>query len=94
LIILREHALFLAKDIWLNMVAISLYPPVMWQSTYLPARKTTQTHTYTRHAATDPHILAHVNRDCPDERYLKLKIHISELISKSIEYLPVSHVTL
>ena len=36
-----------------------------------------------RKVTTDPHILAHVNIQCPDERYPKLKIYISELILDS-----------
>jgi len=32
---------------------------------------------------TDPHILAHVNTECPDYRYPKFDIYISELIVDS-----------
>jgi hypothetical protein len=34
-----------------------------------------------RKITTDPHILPHVNVECPDDRYPKLKICISEMIS-------------
>jgi len=37
----------------------------------------------------DPHILAHVNIECPEDRYAKLKIYILELILDSYEYIPV-----
>ena len=33
-----------------------------------------------RKITTDSHILAHVNTECPDGRYPKLKINISEII--------------
>jgi hypothetical protein len=33
-----------------------------------------------RKITTDPHILPHVNIDCTDDRYPKLKIYISEII--------------
>jgi len=36
-----------------------------------------------RKVTTDPHILAHVNTGCPDERHTKLKIYILELILDS-----------
>jgi hypothetical protein len=31
----------------------------------------------------DPHILAQVNIECPDDRYAELKIYISEMASDS-----------
>jgi len=37
---------------------------------------------------TDSHIRAHVNIECPDDRYPKLKILVSELISDSYDYIP------
>jgi hypothetical protein len=37
----------------------------------------------------DPYILAHANTGCPDDRYPKLKIYISDLISDSYQYIPV-----
>jgi hypothetical protein len=36
----------------------------------------------------DPHILAHVHMEFAEERYPKLKIYISELISDSYKYIP------
>jgi hypothetical protein len=42
---------------------------------------------------TDPHIHAPVNTECPDDRYLKLKIYVSGLITDSHKYIPVAHVT-
>jgi len=36
---------------------------------------------------TDSHILAHVNIECPDDRYSKLDIYISKLILDSYEYI-------
>jgi len=33
-----------------------------------------------RQPATDPHILAHVNTECPDDTYRKLRTYISKLI--------------
>jgi len=47
-----------------------------------------------RKITTDPHILAHVNVECPDDSYPKLKIYVSELISHSYKYIPVSYVTM
>jgi len=41
----------------------------------------------------DPHIIAHVNLKCPDDRYPKLKIYISELILCSYKCIPVAYVT-
>ena len=46
-----------------------------------------------RKIITDPHILAHVNMECPDDSYPKLDIYISELILDSYEYIPVVYVT-
>jgi hypothetical protein len=43
---------------------------------------------------TDPHILAHVNIVCPDDRYPKLKIYISELILDSYKYITIAYVTM
>jgi hypothetical protein len=42
----------------------------------------------------DPHILAHVNTEFTGDRYPKLKICITELISDSYEYIPVAYVTM
>jgi len=47
-----------------------------------------------RKITTDPHILAHVNMEYPDDRYPQLKIHISELLVKSNKYVPVAYVTM
>ena len=33
-----------------------------------------------REITTDPHILTHTYTECPDDRYTKLKIYISEFI--------------
>jgi len=41
----------------------------------------------------DLHIVAHINKFCPDGRYPKLEIYISELISDSYQYIPTAHVT-
>jgi len=38
---------------------------------------------------TDPHILAHVSIVCSEERYPKLNIYISEMISGSYRYIPI-----
>jgi len=46
------------------------------------------------HLKTDPHILAHVNIECTDDRYPKLQIYILELILDSYEYTPVAYVTM
>jgi hypothetical protein len=35
----------------------------------------------------DPHILAGVNTECPDDRYPKFNIDISKLILDSCEYI-------
>jgi len=43
---------------------------------------------------TDPYILAHVNRDCPDDKYRKLNLRMSELILKSIDYRTVAYRTM
>jgi hypothetical protein len=39
---------------------------------------------------TDPHILAHVNIDYPDDKYPKLKIYTPEKVLDSYEYIPVA----
>ena len=44
-----------------------------------------------RKIITDPHILADVNTGCPDDRYPKLKIYISELIFDNYEYKQLAH---
>jgi len=41
-----------------------------------------------RKITTDPHILAHVNAECLDDKYPKLKICISKLNS---EYMPLAY---
>jgi len=46
-----------------------------------------------RKITTDPHI-THVNTQCPDDRYTKFKIHISELIADSYEHIPVAYITM
>jgi hypothetical protein len=43
---------------------------------------------------TDPHILAHVTTDSPDDRYQKLKLYIAELILGSHEYISVAYVAI
>jgi hypothetical protein len=43
---------------------------------------------------TDSHVRAHVNIECPDDRYPKLKILVSELISNNYDYIPVVSVTM
>ena len=47
-----------------------------------------------RKITTDPHILAHVNIVCPDDRYPKLNIYVSELILGSYECIPATYVIL
>jgi len=42
----------------------------------------------------DPHILAHVNTVCLNDRHPKLNIYISELISLSYEHIPVTYITM
>jgi hypothetical protein len=49
---------------------------------------------YLRKITTDPHNLAHVNTECPDDRYPTLYIYISEPISDSYEYTPVAKVAI
>jgi len=41
---------------------------------------------------TDSHIHAYVNIECPDDRYPKLKILVSELISDRYDYISVASV--
>jgi len=41
-----------------------------------------------------PHIIAHVNLECPDDRYPKLKIYLSELNLHSYECIPVAYITM
>jgi hypothetical protein len=43
-----------------------------------------------RKITTDPHIVADVNIECPDERYPKLNTYFSELILESQEYTTVA----
>jgi len=40
----------------------------------------------------DPHNLAHINMDCPDDWYPKLKICVSELILDSYRYTRVAYI--
>jgi len=40
------------------------------------------------------YILAHVNIECLDDRYPKLKIYISEMILDSYKYIPVAYATM
>jgi len=40
----------------------------------------------------DPHVLAHVNIECPDDRYQKVKIYISEMTLDRYDYIPVAYV--
>jgi hypothetical protein len=47
-----------------------------------------------RKLTTDPHILAHVNIECPDDWYPKLKLRISQLILDTHKYMPVAYVTM
>ena len=47
-----------------------------------------------RKITTDPHILAHVEIECPDDRYPKLNMYISELILDNYECIPVAYVTM
>jgi hypothetical protein len=42
----------------------------------------------------DPHSLAHVNIECSDDRYPKLKIYVSELILDGYESIPVAYITM
>jgi hypothetical protein len=42
----------------------------------------------------DPHTLAQVNVEYPDDRHPKFKIRISELILDSYQYIPVAYVTM
>ena len=46
-----------------------------------------------RKIPTDPHILAHANKDGPNDRYPELEFCISELILDSYQYIAVAHVT-
>jgi hypothetical protein len=41
-----------------------------------------------RKITTDPHVLAHINRQLADDRYPDLKIYISELTVDSYQYTP------
>ena len=45
-----------------------------------PKLFSSQTLFWIRKITTDPHILAHVNIECADDRYTKLRICIAELI--------------
>jgi len=43
---------------------------------------------------TNSHVCAHVNIEYPDDRYPKLKILVSELISDRYDYITVASVTM
>jgi hypothetical protein len=45
-----------------------------------------------RKIITDPHILAQVNIERPDDRWPKLKMYVSELILDSYEYIAVAYI--
>jgi len=47
-----------------------------------------------RKVTTDSHILAHVNIECPDDSYPKLKDYISELNLDSNKSIPAAYVTM
>jgi hypothetical protein len=42
----------------------------------------------------NPHTLASVNTGCPDDRYPKLKMYISELTLDSHEYIPAAYLAM
>jgi len=44
--------------------------------------------------ATGPDILADVNTECSDDRYPKLKINNSEMVSDRSKYIPVAYLTM
>jgi len=46
-----------------------------------------------RNITTDPHILAHVNIVCADDRYPKLKIYITPLTLDGYQYIAIAYVT-
>jgi hypothetical protein len=74
---------------WPNMVKIN---KGVWGGgglggqTYIPKILLTDPF-WLRKITTDSHILAQVNIECPDDRYPKLKIYISELILNNYEYI-------
>lgn len=43
---------------------------------------------------TNPHILAQVDTKCPDSRYPKLKICISEITSDTHKYISLTYITM
>jgi len=43
---------------------------------------------------TNSNVLAHINIDCPDERYSKLKIDVSTLNLDGYEFIPIEYVTM
>jgi hypothetical protein len=47
---------------------------------------------WVKNITTDPQIFALPNKECPDDRYPKLKIYISEMILDSYEHIPVAYV--
>jgi hypothetical protein len=40
----------------------------------------------------DPHILVHIDMQCADDRYAKLKIYVSELVLCSYKCIQVAYV--
>jgi hypothetical protein len=42
----------------------------------------------------DPHILAEVNIECPDDKHPELKMYLSELALGSYECIPTAYVTM
>jgi len=43
---------------------------------------------------TNPHVLAHINTECTDDKYPKLYICILKLILDSCQYIPLAYVTM
>jgi hypothetical protein len=46
-----------------------------------------------RKMTTNPHTLAHINTECPDDKQPELYMYIWERILDSYQYIPVAHVT-
>jgi hypothetical protein len=87
LVLVEERLLFIHSLILLSVfdTSVTLYFPTLFLVADL---------FWLRKITTDPHILPHVNTECSDDRYPKLKIYISELILDIYEYISLTCVAL
>jgi len=72
--------------------AETVYVSKCWSGAVFPKHVCSQAPFWLKKITMNFHILAHVNIQCPDDRYPKLNPYNSELMSVSYEYRPVAYV--